>query len=155
MAADPKTVMPALRVMTEDDVAAVMRIEKLAYPFPWTAGNFVDSIRAGYGAWVAAFGADVLGYAVLLPALDEAHLLNITIAPQRQGEGYGSWLLERVIEQADHAGARCMILEVRPSNIRARTLYERRGFQQVGVRKGYYPNGVLRREDAIVMRLGW
>ncbi|WP_085318191.1 ribosomal protein S18-alanine N-acetyltransferase [Derxia lacustris] len=155
MAADPTTVLPVLRAMTEDDVPAVMRIEKQAYPFPWTAGNFVDSIRNGYRAGVACLGADPIGYVVLLPALDEAHLLNITIAPEHQRQGLGGWLLERSIELARDAGAACMILEVRPSNLPARALYDKRGFAQIGLRKGYYPNGTFRREDAIVMRLCW
>ncbi|WP_245591324.1 ribosomal protein S18-alanine N-acetyltransferase [Derxia gummosa] len=132
-----------------------MAIEKLAYPFPWTAGNFVDSIRNGYRTCVAMLEGEIVGYSVLLCALDEAHLLNITIAPQLQRHGLGAWLLDRTIELAGDAGATCMILEVRPSNPRARALYERRGFIQIGLRKGYYPNGAFRREDAVVMRLSW
>jgi ribosomal-protein-alanine N-acetyltransferase len=143
------------RPMLESDLDAVMQIEVQAYPFPWTRGNFIDSLHAGYSAWVVEQGAELMGYAVFMKAIDETHLLNITIAPAYQGQGYGQWLLEQCIEQAQYHGALRMLLEVRPSNLKAQQLYERRGFKILGRRRGYYPSYDNTREDACVMVLNW
>ena len=143
------------RPMLESDLDAVMQIEVQAYPFPWTRGNFIDSLHAGYSAWVVEQGAELMGYAVFMKAIDETHLLNITIAPVYQGQGYGQWLLEQCIEQAQYHGALRMLLEVRPSNLKAQQLYERRGFKILGRRRGYYPSYDNAREDACVMVLNW
>ncbi|MFN7351679.1 MAG: ribosomal protein S18-alanine N-acetyltransferase, partial [Burkholderiales bacterium] len=118
-------------------------------------GNFIDSLHAGYSAWVVEQGAELMGYAVFMKAIDETHLLNITIAPVYQGQGYGQWLLEQCIEQAQYHGALRMLLEVRPSNLKAQQLYERRGFKILGRRRGYYPSYDNTREDACVMVLNW
>lgn len=130
-----------------DDVAA---IESRNYEFPWTRGNFADSLAAGHSAWVVRDRLDLLGYAVMLRVLDEAHLLNITIDHAWRGAGRGRCLLERVCALAREGGARQFFLEVRPSNDIALGLYESARFERVGLRRGYYParNG---REDAIVM----
>ncbi len=151
--------LPALqlhyRPMLEADLDAVMQIEAQAYPFPWTRGNFRDSLAAGYSAWVLEQAQGVIGYYVFMMAVDEAHLLNITIAPACQGQGLGRCLLEQCIEQARHHGAVRMLLEVRPSNPHAQRLYEQRGFKCLGRRRGYYPSYDNTREDAWVMRLEW
>jgi ribosomal-protein-alanine N-acetyltransferase len=143
------------RPMRDTDLDAVMQVEGQAYTFPWSRGNFSDSLQAGYSAWVVELGGELMGYAVLMKAVDEAHLLNITIAPLYQGQGYGKWLLEQCIELARHHGAARMLLEVRPSNDKARQLYERRGFKTLGRRRGYYPSHDNTREDACVMVLNW
>lgn len=151
MSALPSTALPLLAPMTPGHLDAVMAIEMRAYPFPWTRGNFADSLNAGYSAWVAERGRDLVGYFVLMAVVDEAHLLNITVAPPDQGRGYGRWLLGEVAKLAKHHGMRRLLLEVRPSNHAALTLYESAGLQRVGVRRRYYPDHHGQREDAIVM----
>jgi ribosomal-protein-alanine N-acetyltransferase len=143
----------AFRPMHPADLSWVAAREQEVHLTPWSAGNFADSLEAGYSCWLACDGSEPVGYAILMVVVDEAHLLNITIAATRQRQGVGNALLSFLFELARHAGARQMFLEVRPSNEAARALYRRAGFQPIGRRKGYYP-GPLGREDALVMRLG-
>lgn len=145
---------PAIRFrpLQMADLDAVMAIEPEIYPYPWTRGNFSDSLKAGYSCWACEHDGALMGYAVLMMVLDEAHLLNISIAKEFQGRGLGRQLLEHVISVARKHKGQMMFLEVRPSNKTARRLYEDMGFNEFSVRKGYYPaaNG---REDAILMGL--
>ena len=135
------------------DVAEVLAVEQAAYGFPWTHGNFVDSLRAGHSVWTMRdCGGGLMAYAVMMIALDEAHLLNLTVAPQCQRFGFGWRMLEAMAETARGHGARTMLLEVRPSNVAAQAMYARYGFVRIGIRRGYYPAGDGR-EDAIVMRV--
>jgi ribosomal-protein-alanine N-acetyltransferase len=145
---------PVLRIapMTELDLKAVLAIEKKIYPYPWTAGNFRDSLRAGYHCRVFLYGEELIGYAVFMIAVGEAHLLNLSVAGHAQGRGLGRELLSHVVGVARERGARALFLEVRPSNEAGRRLYAGYGFGQVGVRRGYYPAGG-RREDALVFAL--
>lgn len=141
------------RPMTVRDVDAVAAVEATAYGFPWSRGNFVDSLAAGYLAEVLDGGdAGLLGYFVAMPGVDELHLLNITVAPAWQRRGLGSGLLDAVRQHAVDRGLARLWLEVREGNHRARALYRRRGFAEVGLRRGYYPAAVGR-EDAVVMSL--
>lgn len=130
----------------------VMRLEVQAYPFPWSRGNFVDSIAAGYWSHCRITEEGLLiGYMVALRSLEEWHLLNLTVDPRWQGLGLGRRMLERLAHQARSESGRSLWLEVRPSNLPALALYERFGFQQVGRRKNYYPDHEGRREDALVL----
>ena len=132
-----------------DEVHAV---EVEIYPFPWTRGNFHDALRAGNVAWVLrADDRALIAYCIVLMAIDEAHLLNLSVARAWQRQGYGWKTLEWAAHCAREYGARTMLLEVRPSNAAALSLYKRYGFQQIGVRRDYYP-APHHREDAIVMR---
>ena len=142
---------PALQVrpMSEADLPAVMAIENDIYPFPWTPGNFRDSLAAKYSCSVCVCDGELIGYGVLMLAADEAHLLNLSIAAVRQRRGYGSMLLQRLCELAGGLGANSMFLEVRPSNLAAQSLYETHGFQRVGIRRDYYP-ALRGREDALI-----
>ena len=140
------------RPMDESDLAWVAAQDVELYPFPWSAGNFADSISAGYGCWVMLDGAERVGYGVLMMVIDEAHILNISVVAARQKGGLGRRLLEHFATLARQAGARRLLLEVRPSNGPALALYERAGFQTIGRRKGYYP-AVGGREDGLVMSL--
>lgn len=149
----PRTGLPeaaSLQPMQDADLEEVARIEARNYEFPWTRGNFADSLAAGHSAWVLRNRGGMLGYAVLMRVLDEAHLLNITIDVEWRGAGRGRQLLVGLCEMSRQAGARQFFLEVRPSNTAALALYESAGFVRVGTRRGYYParDG---REDAIVM----
>ena len=144
--------VPELRVMADADLPAVMAIETEIYPFPWTQGNFRDSLAAGYTCWTCLREGELIGYAVAMLAADEAHLLNLSMAAACQRQGYGSLLLARLCEFARGQAARQMFLEVRPSNVAALRLYERHGFQRVGLRRGYYP-AQAGREDALILGL--
>jgi ribosomal-protein-alanine N-acetyltransferase len=144
----------ALRPLLLADLDQVLAIEVTAYPHPWSRGNFVDSLVAGYHArcLVDADGR-LIAYMLAMASLDELHLLNITVAPDQQGRGHALRLLQALVEQVRLQPATCLWLEVRPSNLRARQLYERFGFEQVGVRRAYYPAAHGQREDALVLRL--
>ena len=134
------------------DIDAVQAIEASAYAFPWTRGNFIDSLAATYLAEVLVDEGAVVAYFVAMAGVDELHLLNITVAPACQGQGLGSMLLDAVQDHGRRLGLAMLLLEVRRSNPRARTLYLRRGFSEVGLRRGYYP-AAQGREDALVMSL--
>lgn len=137
--------------MTPADIDAVMAIEATAYAHPWTRGNFADSLRAGYAGLLLRAGDELLGYYVAMRGVDEVHLLNITVAPDHQGQGLGACLLSALVAWSVAQGAQWLWLEVRASNEGAQRLYLREGFRRVGLRKGYYPAAHGRREDAIVM----
>lgn len=141
-------------MMRAQDVEEVVAIEKDAYPFPWTRGNFLDSLASRYDAWTLRDAdARLAGYFLLMHAVDETHLLNITVRPDLHGRGFGRMLLDKVIQLALNANMQSVLLEVRPSNEHALAVYRHCGFQQIGIRKHYYPAGAALREDAIVMRL--
>ncbi|MDP1898882.1 MAG: ribosomal protein S18-alanine N-acetyltransferase [Rubrivivax sp.] len=142
------------RAMTLGDLGAVLAVETAAYAHAWSRGNFVDSLAAGYRAEVLeAPDAGLVGYFVAMPGVDELHLLNVTVTPAWQGQGLGGALLDVVQAHAQERGAATLWLEVRQGNRRAQALYRRRGFVEVGLRRGYYPAGGLQREDAVVMSL--
>ncbi len=145
---------PVLRPMHTRDVDAVMVVEAGAYSFPWSRGNFIDSLAAGYEALVLDDAeAGIVGYFVAMTGVDELHLLNVTVATSWQGRGLGSSLLQALQARGRQLGLATLWLEVRESNQRARALYARLGFAEVGRRRGYYPAPHATREDAIVMRL--
>jgi ribosomal-protein-alanine N-acetyltransferase len=144
--------LPSLTRMREQELDEVMAIENVIYTHPWTRGNFVDSLRAGYQCCVLRSGAELIGYFVLMVAAGEAHLLNLSIAALRQRAGYGSRMLREAAEHARSLGARSLFLEVRPSNRGAQALYTRFGFRKVAVRRAYYP-APQGREDALVLTL--
>ena len=139
-----------LRPMRDDDLDAVMAIERRAYPFPWTHGIFRDCLRAAYPAWVLHSAGTIVGYGVISIAAEEAHVLNVCIDPHWQGRGLGRRLLRALVKLARGHGAQRMYLEVRPSNPGAMTLYHDEGFNEIGRRPRYYP-AAHGREDAIVM----
>ena len=142
------------RPMRPGDLDAVMAIETACYPWPWTRGNFTDSLAAGYPALLLVDAAGgLLGYFVAMAGVDEMHLLNITVAPAAQGRGHASRLLAALARLCRERRAVQLWLEVRQSNDRAQAVYRHLGFTRVGVRKGYYPAGAGRREDAVVMSL--
>lgn len=136
--------------MTDADLDAVAAAEARIYAFPWTRGNFADSLAAGHGAWLAEEGGRMAGYAVMMRVLDEAHLLNISVLPELQRSGRGSALLSHVVGQARKHAATRMLLEVRPGNLAGQGFYRHHGFVEIGRRRDYYPSHDGR-EDAIVM----
>jgi [ribosomal protein S18]-alanine N-acetyltransferase len=140
------------RPLVESDIEPVMALESGLYEYPWTPGNFRDSLNAGYSCWAVLDRNGLFGYAVLMLGAGEAHLLNLSIAPHAQRQGHGTHLLHHLIGVTRRYGATRLFLEVRPSNLPGRALYARNGFVEVGTRRGYYParHG---REDAIVLSL--
>ncbi|WUR15250.1 ribosomal protein S18-alanine N-acetyltransferase [[Empedobacter] haloabium] len=140
--------------MQVTDLADVVAVEQSVYPHPWTRTNFADSLKNGYQAWVLRNPArELLGYFLVMGVVDEAHLLNVAVAAPWQGQGLGRFLLNQSAACARGLGMESMLLEVRPSNVRALEIYRRYGFTEIGRRKGYYPAANGTREDAIVMRI--
>ena len=138
--------------MREEDLTAVQAIESRAYEFPWSIGIFRDCLRADYPAWVMHDHGRVEGYFLMSIAAGEAHVLNVCVAPELQGQGHGRRLLQALVHIARGRGVERIFLEVRPSNLGAIRLYHREGFNEIGRRPRYYParDG---REDALVMAL--
>lgn len=148
----PDIVPLAFRAMALEDVEAVITAEREIYPFPWTPGNFRDSIKAGNSCWIAEAEGEMVGYGVMLVAAGEAHLLNLGVARPWQRKGLGRRILQHLIRAARNGMAEIMYLEVRPSNLPALALYDDIGFIQIAKRRNYYPahDG---REDAVIMTL--
>ena len=159
--------------MTQAALSQVASVEQSAYQYPWTLGNFSDSLKSGYQMQMLVAGQradqkwdrdgqarpELLGYFVAMKGVDETHLLNITVAPKYQLQGWGRLMLDALALWSRGQGAQWLWLEVRTSNAHAKALYTRYGFREVGLRKGYYPEGgtgllgTTAREDAVVMSL--
>lgn len=154
----PQRLDVQLRPMDGADLDAVVVLEQTVYGFPWSRGNFADSLNSGYDAWVlwsAEGGTNgaLLGYLVAQPGVAESHLLNITVAPAVQGQGLGLRLLDACVAHCRTRADAALWLEVRPSNTRALAVYARYGFREVGLRRAYYPAAGGQREDAKVLKL--
>lgn len=137
----------------EDMLDEVLAVEQLAYSFPWSRGNFADALKAGYRAQLLRGGEDLLGYFVAMKGFEEVHLLNITVAPVHQGQGWSRIMLDALSIWSRGQGAQWLWLEVRQSNHRAIAVYEQCGFRRVGERKNYYPAHEGCREHAQVLSL--
>ncbi len=140
-----------VRPMTEADLPRIHRIELASYEYPWTPGNFADSLRTGYSMWVREAEGEVIGYYAMMAAAGEAHILNLTVAPMWRRHGLGRVLLEHCLARACDHHADSIFLEVRLSNTAAIALYHSNGFVDLAVRRAYYParGG---REDALIMK---
>jgi [ribosomal protein S18]-alanine N-acetyltransferase len=149
MSAVLESVEPNYRLMDLSDLESVISIEILAYQFPWSIVIFQDCVKAGYHCWVAELDDEIIGYAIFINAVQECHLLNLCINPTLQGRGLGRRLLANVLDNAKAYNASCVFLEVRSSNRHAVELYESEGFNEVGIRKNYYPTN-RGREDAVI-----
>lgn len=136
--------------MSLGDLDEVLAIESRVCPFPWGRGNFADSMTSGYQCRVCRVDGELVGYFVLMLALEDAHLLSISVGEKRQRMGFGARLLNKAMSVARGSGARTLLLEVRPSNVKALAMYRHFGFRQIGVRRGYYP-AEGGREDALVL----
>ncbi|PJI95677.1 [SSU ribosomal protein S18P]-alanine acetyltransferase [Acidovorax sp. 69] len=132
---------------------AVLAVEQQAYSHPWTRGNFTDALASGYQAQILMAGDHLLGYFVAMMGVDEVHLLNITVTPEFQRQGWARVLLDALALWSRGRGAQWLWLEVRVSNQRAQDIYLTHGFRRVGDRKRYYPAENGQREDAVVMSL--
>ncbi len=132
---------------------AVLQVEQRAYAHPWNRTNFMDALHSGYQAQVLVADGRLLGYFVAMKGVDEVHLLNITVAPEYQGQGWARLLLDALTLWARGQRAQWLWLEVRVGNTRAMQVYESHGYRRVGQRKQYYPAANGQREDAVVMSL--
>jgi ribosomal-protein-alanine N-acetyltransferase len=141
-----------IRAMIEPDVLTVVAIERAAYQFPWSEGIFRDCLRVGYVCRVACVDDEVIGYGVMSVGAGEAHILNLCVNAHFRCRGVGKQLLGYLVDRARAAGMSEAFLEVRPSNTAAIRLYQSLGFEQVGIRRGYY-QAVGGREDAAVLKL--
>ena len=137
------------RRMTLGDVERVMKVEHQVYEFPWTEKIFSDCIRVGYYCWLALQRQNIVGHAVISVSADESHMLNLSIAREYQRRGFGKEFIEFLIQQAQAKQAQTMLLEVRPSNTAAINCYNSAGFNEIGLRKDYYP-APEGREDALL-----
>jgi len=151
--------------MQTADLDAVLAIESVSHIHPWSRGNFEDSLAAGHWAYCIRPHVDqaikgtfldpavLWAYCILFPAVDELHLLNITVSPKLRKLGLAARMMGAIEGVAAQQDIPRILLEVRPSNTDALTLYQRLGYEQIGVRKNYYPadeqSGA--REDALVM----
>lgn len=142
----------ALRPMVAADVPEVSAIEASVQEFPWTPGNFTDALKAGYAGWVAHRHGTIIGFSMTLYAPDIAHLLVLAVKPEEQRAGVGSALIRHCEKEARSRQLPALMLEVRPSNLQAIAFYRREGFEQIAVRKDYYPASGGTREDALIMR---
>lgn len=140
------------RRMRAEDLDRVAAIEAGAYAFPWSRTIFADCLRAGYDCLVLVRDGAIIGYGVLSTGANEAHILNVCVAPAEQGKGYGRRVVGRLIELARWQRSERVFLEVRPSNPNAIALYESMGFNEFGRRPNYYP-AKKGREDALVMAM--
>ncbi|MCE1250628.1 MAG: ribosomal protein S18-alanine N-acetyltransferase [Comamonadaceae bacterium] len=132
---------------------ALLEVEQRAYSHPWSRGNFIDALASGYHCPLLWADSHLLGYTIAMRGVQEAHLLNITVAPAHQGQGWARVLLDHLALWARSEQAQCLWLEVRASNARALAVYTAHGYRRVGLRKRYYPAADGAREDAIVMQL--
>ena len=139
-----------VRPMREGDLPRVAEIERGAYEFPWSPGVFRDCLRVGYNCWVLEVDGEVQSYGIMSVAAGESHVLNLCVSTGWQGCGLGRRMLDRLLEVARDHHADTMLLEVRPSNPRAQALYRSMGFNEVGVRRAYYP-ARQGREDALLL----
>ena len=150
MSAILKDSLLQMRPMRQNDINQVIEVERSSYAFPWTPGVFRDCLRVGYCSWVVQSGQQIIGYAVMSVAADEAHILNICIHPAFQGRGLAKRLLRWMLSLARLHHANNLFLEVRVSNRPALKLYDGLGFNEIGMRKDYYP-APGGREDAVLL----
>ena len=140
------------REMSELDLAKVLSVERNACDYPWTEGNFNDCLSGNYESWLLELKGEVIGHGVISAAVGEAHLLNICVARHCHGQGFGRIILRYLANRSLELDAEAMFLEVRESNLPALALYQSEGYQQIGLRKNYYP-AIAGKEHAIVMSL--
>jgi ribosomal-protein-alanine N-acetyltransferase len=141
-----------IRPMMEMDLTEVAAIEQKSYAFPWSENIFRDCLRVGYTCRALDLAGQIIGYGVMSLGAGEAHILNLCVREEFRIVGFGRRLLEHMLERAAASGISEAFLEVRPSNLAAIRLYQRLGFEQIGIRRGYY-QASDGREDAIVLKL--
>ncbi|MEO8121519.1 MAG: ribosomal protein S18-alanine N-acetyltransferase [Rhodoferax sp.] len=139
--------------LLQSHLDAVLQAEQSAYAHPWSRVNFIDALNSGYEAQMLLADDTLLGYFVAMKGVDEVHLLNITVAPEYQGQGWAHLMLDALTLWSKGQAADWLWLEVRVGNLRAMKVYESQGYRRVGLRKNYYPAVQGQREHAVVMSL--
>ena len=139
--------------MTEVQLDAVVALEHSAYAHPWQRSHFSDCLASGYQAQMLLADGQLLGYFVAMKGFEEVHLLNITVAPAHQRQGWALVMLDALALWARGQGVQWLWLEARAGNTRAIHVYKAHGFRTVGTRRQYYPAADGQREDAVVMSL--
>ncbi|MBE9515573.1 MAG: ribosomal protein S18-alanine N-acetyltransferase [Proteobacteria bacterium] len=145
--------IPVMRPLRSEDLKHVIQVETAAYEQPWTPAIFRDCLRVGYYCVVVELSGKIVGHGIMSLGVGECHLLNICIHPDFQGQSLGTALINYLLDVARWKKARIAFLEVRVSNERAHRLYQQLGFEEIGIRKNYYPNGKSAREDARILTL--
>jgi ribosomal-protein-alanine N-acetyltransferase len=153
MSAQMAPVEAQFKTMLPEHLDAVLAVEQRTYAHPWNRINFLDALQSGYQAQMMVAGDVLLGYFLAMEGVEEVHLLNITVAPEYQGQGWSRIMLDALTLWSRGRAAQWLWLEVRVGNTRAMRVYEAHGYQRVGYRKDYYPAGNGQREDAVVMGL--
>lgn len=143
-----------IALMREDDLDTIIEIERRSNPHPWTEAHFRNALRAGYLCLVARENNVAVGFLIARALVDDAELLLIAVLPQTRRNGCATTLLNALIARLKELGKSPLHLEVRAGNREAIAFYEARQFRRTGLRKNYYPNGVLgnQREDALLMQ---
>lgn len=142
----------AVKPLVPENLSEMLNIERLGYSYPWTEGVFLDCFKPSYRVWGAFQCGSLVGYAVVLYVLDEAHLLNLCVHAGCRGSGAGRLLLRHLVTEATGEGMNQVLLEVRLSNSVASKLYRSEGFEEIGRRPRYYPTA-SGQEDARIMSL--
>lgn len=137
------------RDMLDEDIPTIMPMEIKGHAFPWTEGIFADCIRVGYACVVLEEAGEIIAYGVMSVAAGESHIFNVCVDSTRRNRGLGAKVIEYLMDRAREKQANSIFLEVRPSNEPAVALYEKLGFNQIGLRKDYYPDADGR-EDALI-----
>ncbi|MDH5631920.1 MAG: ribosomal protein S18-alanine N-acetyltransferase [Gammaproteobacteria bacterium] len=145
--------IPILRPLRSEDLRRVIEVENAAYEYPWTPGIFRDCLRVGYYCVVVELNGQVIGHGIMSVGVGECHLLNLCVHPDHQGCGLGTTLINYLLDVARWKSARIAFLEVRVSNEKAYRLYRNIGFEEIGIRKNYYPAVNGKREDARILTL--
>jgi len=144
---------PLYRPMRQIDLNPILEIESRVYDFPWSKKTLRDCMEIShYDCVVCEQGETIVSYGVVSSGAGEAHIMNLVVSPDFQGQGHGRSMLDQLIELANCQRTKTILLEVRPSNESAIKLYLAMGFNEVGSRKEYYP-GKKGREDALILAL--
>ena len=150
MSAVLKDQQAEIRPMADTDIAEILTIEQSAYTHPWTGILFGDCLRVGYCSWVMHRDGAIIAYGIMSIGAGECHVLNLCVKPELQNHGYGNAMLEHLLDVARSHSVEMAFLEVRSSNLHAIRMYQKAGFNEVGIRSNYYP-AVTGREDAIIL----
>lgn len=147
-----------IRRMTLQDIPAVVEIENKCFSLPWSSKSFEDSLSREDTIFLVCETENeqeetnpITGYMGMYLSFEEASVTNVAVAPCFRKMGYGEALVAKAKEEAKAAGAECIFLEVRASNVPALALYKKQGFETLGIRKKFYEHPV---EDAIIMKVG-
>ncbi|MGX2967624.1 ribosomal protein S18-alanine N-acetyltransferase [Ursidibacter sp. B-7004-1] len=145
--------MTTISPIIDSDFSRLFEIEQQAHLVPWSKGTLLNNQGERYLNLKLSIENQIVAFAICQKVLDEATLFNIAVAPEFQGKGYGKKLLESLIQQLQQRNVLTLWLEVRESNQTARQLYDKLGFNEVTLRKNYYPTATGERENAVVMAL--